>query len=128
MSGNYVADKIAYVRGRGLTAAEIRKFGGKYEVDDHSLLTGVNFLYEGITVSNVSKSDKLQTALKASDGQTLVAVSKVPGQRVVIDCGFTRYCHGPTPRTSYILKTAGTIRLAQNIAAYLAGKDDPKKP
>jgi hypothetical protein len=128
VSGNYIADKVATVRGRGLTPAEIRKFGGQYEVDDHPLLTGVNFLFEGITVSNVTKSDKLDVALRASDGQALVVVSKVPGQRVVIDCGFTRYCHGPDPRVSYILKTAGTARLGQNIAAYLAGKDEAKKP
>jgi hypothetical protein len=126
VGGNYVADKVAVVRGRGLTPAEVKKFGGQFEVGDHALLTGVNFLFEGITISHVTKSDRLAAALKASDGKTLVAVSKVPGQRVVIDCGFTRYCHGPTERTSYVLKTPGTIRLAQNIAAYLAGKDAPK--
>jgi hypothetical protein len=126
VGGNYVADKVAVVRGRGLTPAEVKKFGGQFEVDDHAILTGVNFLFEGITVSHVTASGTLAAALKASDGTTLVAVSKVPGQRVVIDCGFTRYCHGPTERTSYVLKTPGTIRLAQNIAAYLAGKDAPK--
>jgi hypothetical protein len=123
VSGNYIADKIAYVRERNLTPAEIRKFHGQYEVADHPLLTGVNFLFEGITISNVGKSDKLEVALKASDGQPLIAVSKVQGQRVVIDCAFTQFCHGPTERTSYILKSAGAVRLAQNIAAYLAGKD-----
>jgi hypothetical protein len=128
VSGNYIADKVATVRGRGLTPAEVKKFGGQFEVDAHAILTGVNFLFEGITISNVSKSDKLEVAMKASDGKTLLAVSKVPGQRVVIDCGFTRYCHGPTERTSYISKTPGTIRLGQNIAAYLAGKDAAKKP
>jgi hypothetical protein len=114
VKGNYIADKIAYVRERKLTAAEIRKF------------KGVNFLYEGITISNVGISDKLEVALKASDGQPLIAVSKIPGQRVVIDCAFTQFCHGPTERTSYILKSAGAVRLAQNIAAYLAGKDGGK--
>jgi hypothetical protein len=128
VSGNYIADKVATVRGRGLTPLELRKYGAQFQVEDHALLTGVNFLFEGITISNVSKSDKLEVAMKASDGKTLLAVSKVPGQRVVIDCGFTRYCHGPTERTSYIAKTPGTVRLAQNIAAYLAGKDAPKKP
>ena len=128
VGGNYHADKVATVRGRGLTPAELKRFGAQFEVDDHPILTGVNFLFEGITVSNVSKSDKLETALTASDGKTLIAASKVPGQRVVIDCGFTRYCHGPTPRTSYIIKTPGTVRLGQNIAAFLAGKDTPKKP
>jgi hypothetical protein len=120
VGGNYVADKVAVVRGRKLTAEDVRKFGGGYEVDDHPLLTGVNFLFEGITVSNVGESDKLEVALKASDGKPLIAVSKVPGMRVVVDCGFTRYCHGPTERTSYIQKTAGTVRLGQNIAAFLA--------
>lgn len=120
VKGNYIADKIAYVRDHDLTPADIRKFGGQYEVADHPLLTGVNFLYEGITISNVEKSHKLEVALKASDGQPLIAVSKVPGQKVVIDCAFTQFCHGPTERTSYILKSAGAVRLAQNIATYLA--------
>jgi hypothetical protein len=126
VKGNYIADKIAYVRERNLTPDEIRKFKGQYEIADHPLLTGVNFLYEGITISNVGKSDKLEVALKASDGQPLIAVSKVPGQRVVIDCAFTQFCHGPTERTSYILKSAGAVQLAQNIAAYLEGKGGGK--
>lgn len=125
VSGNYIADKTAGVRGRVLVPEVAAKFRPHFEVDAHPLLTGVNHVFEGITVSNVSKSDKLDVAMRASDGKTLLAVSKVAGQRVVIDCGFTRYCHGPTERTSYIQKTAGTVRLAQNIAAYLAGKDKP---
>lgn len=126
VSGNYRADRVAFVRNRGLTAADVKRFGGQFEVADHPLLAGVNFLFEGITVSHVTKSEKLDVALAASDGKALVAVSKVPGVRVVIDCGFTRYCHGPTERTSYILKTAGSVRLAQNIAAHLAGKGAAK--
>ena len=120
VKGNYLADKTAYVRERNLPKADIIKFNGQYDVADHALLTGINFLYEGITISNVGLSDKLEVALKASDGQPLIAVSKVPGQRVVIDCAFTQFCHGPTEGTSYILKSAGAVRLAQNIAAYLA--------
>ena len=126
VGGNYRADRTAFVGGRGLTPAEVRTFGGQFEAADHALLAGVNFLFEGITVSHVTKSDTLAAALAASDGKTLLAVSTVPGRRVVIDCGFTRYCHGPTERTSYISKTAGTVRLGQNVAAYLAGKGAPK--
>jgi hypothetical protein len=127
VSGNYPGQKIAFVKQRELSADTIHKFKGAYEVDDHALLTGVNFVYEGITISNVGVSDKLEVAMKASDGKPLMAVSRVPGHRVVIDCGFTRYCHGANEETSFILKTAGTLRLAQNIAAYLAGKDGAKK-
>jgi hypothetical protein len=126
VSGNYRADRVAFVRNRGLTPADVKRFGGQFEAADHPLLAGVNFVFEGITVSHVTKSEKLDVALAASDGKALVAVSKVPGVRAVIDCGFTRYCHGPTERTSYVLKTAGTVRLAQNVAAHLAGKGAPK--
>jgi hypothetical protein len=126
VGGNYRADRVAFVRNRGLTAADVKRFGGQFEAADHPLLAGVNFLFEGITVSHVTKSEKLDVALAASDGKALIVVSKVPGVRAVIDCGFTRYCHGPTERTSYIQKTAGTVRLAQNIAAHLAGKGAPK--
>lgn len=128
VKGNYQADKIAYLKNPKLTPEQIRKFRGEYEVAPHSLLEGVNFVYEGITVSNISLSSKLEVALRASDGKPVVVVSKEPGQRVVIDCGFTRYCHGTNERTSYILRTAGTIRLGQNIAAFLAGKGSVKKP
>ncbi|MDY3558869.1 hypothetical protein R5W23_006043 [Gemmata sp. JC673] len=128
VSGNYHADKVAAVRGRGFTPAEVRRFGGQFEVEPHPLLTGVNFLFEGITVSHVGPAAGLEAALAASDGKTLIAVSKDPARRVAIDCGFTRYCHGPTEGTSYIVKTPGTVRLGQNVAAYLAGKGAPKGP
>lgn len=127
-SGNYPGQKIAYIRQRGLSADTIHKFGGAYAVDDNPLLTGINFIQEGISIGNVEVSDKLEVAMKGSDGKPLLAISRVPGQRVVIDCGFTRYCHGVNEETSFILKSAGTLRLAQNIAAYLAGKDEVKKP
>jgi hypothetical protein len=122
ISGNYPGTQIAYVNRKQLTPEQIRKYGGQYEVPDHPLLTGVNFVYEGITISHVDQSDKFDVALRASDKQSLVVTSKVQGLRVVIDCGFTRYY------SSFIPKTAGTTRLAQNMAAYLARKETPKKP
>jgi hypothetical protein len=128
IEGNYPGQKIAYVKNGQLTPQLIKKYKGDYEVDPHSLLTGVNFVYEGITISKPSASDKLDVALKASDGNPVLAVSKVPGLRVIIDCGFTRYCYGPSDRVSFICMTAGTTRLAQNMAAYLAGKTEAKKP
>ena len=124
--GNYQGEKIAYVRERNLDNAQVQKYKGDYPVPDHPLLTGVNFVYEGITISHPSAS-KLEVALPASTGQPVIAVSKEPGLRVIIDCGFTRYCHGPNDDVSFILMTAGTTRLAQNMAAYLAGKTEAKK-
>jgi hypothetical protein len=133
VSGDYLGEKIAYVKSPLVTPDMIRKFKGDYEVAEHPLLAGVYFVYEGSTISNVPDSkvpeaDNLDVALRASDGKPVVAVSKVPGLNVVIDCGYTRYCHGTNERTSYILKVPGSVRLAQNIASYLASKVDAKKP
>ncbi len=83
-----------------------------------------------ITISNVNadQSSILEVALKASDGKPVLVLSKAPQRRVVIDCGFTRYWHGPTERTSYIFKTPGTVRLAQNIAAIDPPGEAPLPP
>jgi hypothetical protein len=122
VKGDYIGQKIAYVKGRGLTPEQIAKYGGQYEVVDHPLLTGLNFLYEGITISHVEPCDKLDKAILASDGQILAAVSRDPKQRVVIDCGWTRYYYGATDANRFITRTAGTIRFGENVAVYLMGK------
>ena len=90
--------------------------------EEHPLLTDVNFIFEGITVSHIAPTTHLQTVLTANDKQILAAVSLDPGQRVVVDCGWTRYFFSREGR--YVTDTAGTIRYAENIAAYLMGKDD----
>jgi hypothetical protein len=114
VKGDYYASKIAVVRGRGLRGQDVARYGRDgYEVDDHALLTGINFFWEGVTISHVVLTDKLQRAVPASDGKCLIATSRVAGQRVVIDCGWTRYY------PMFISKTAGTLRLAENVAAHL---------
>jgi hypothetical protein len=127
VKGNYQGTRIAYVADRTdspLTPQQIEKFGGPgaFAVKDHALLTGVNFIYEGITVSHFTETPALDVVLRASDGQPVIGVAKQPGQRVVLDCGCTRYYYGPAPSMHYITKTAGTVRFAENVAAYLMGK------
>ncbi len=132
VSGNYLGTKIGAVRGRNVKREDVAKFtakidptikqGGGFEINDHALVTGINFLYEGITISHVKPCNYLSTAVLASDGKILLAVSRVPGQRVVIDCGWTRYYYGNSENMRFITRTAGTPRLAENIAAYLMGK------
>jgi hypothetical protein len=114
--GDYPGGKIAYVRERNLDAGTIRRFNGNYAVTDHALLTDVNFICEGLTISHIEPSGKLEVVLAASDGQALVAVARDPSRRVVMDCGFTRYY------TEFVTQAAGTIRFGENVAAYLMGK------
>lgn len=116
--GDYRGQRLLAVRDRRTTEEEFKRREAGAWVADHPLLSGVNFLYEGFTVAHIPKlAGGLQTALTASDGKTLVAVSTLPGQRVVIDCAWTRYWDpgvGESP---------GTIRFAENVAAWLMGKE-----
>jgi hypothetical protein len=57
----------------------------------------------------------------ASDGQPLAAVAVGDKRRVVIDGGWTRYYY--SGEAQYVTQTAGTIRYAENIAAFLMGKN-----
>ena len=93
-------------------------------VEEHPLLTDVNFIYEGATVSHIEPTSSLQSVLKASDGHILAAVSTNPQQRAVVDCGWNRYYYSAGGR--FVTETAGTLRYAENIAAYLMGKDAKK--
>jgi Fe-S cluster biosynthesis and repair protein YggX len=121
--GNYTGNQIIAVRGQGATQNEARKYNAKQYVDPHALLTDIYYIYEGITISHIDPPSRnvLTPVLRASDGQVLAAVARDRRQRVVLDCGFTRYYY--SPQGQFVTKTAGTLRYAENIAAYLAGKD-----
>jgi hypothetical protein len=121
--GNYPGQKIGYVKERDLTPDLIARFKGQYAIQDHLLLKGVNFIYEGITISHFVTTPSLEVVMNASDGQALIGVSRLPGGRMVLDCGFTRYFHEPAGgQMDFINRTAGTLRFGENVAAYLAGK------
>ncbi len=98
--------------------AEYRRagfFDGKLYAEDHELLSGIQQIYEGITVCHLSPSEDLEVILRASDNQSLVAVSKKQGEKVVHDCAFTRMFH------NWERHASTSTRWYQNVAAYLAG-------
>ncbi|NQW47285.1 MAG: hypothetical protein HQ464_05895 [Planctomycetes bacterium] len=144
ITGNFDGGNIIAVRGHGVTRDDFRQLGkdslrdlprddpdvsnriaiinkASHYVEEHPLLTDVNFIFEGVTISHIEPSSRLQTVLTAFDRQVLAAVSADADQRVVVDCGFTRYFYSSQYR--FVTETAGTIRYAENIAAYLMGKD-----
>jgi hypothetical protein len=98
---------------------ELRRAGflnGKLYAEDHELLSGISEIFEGITVAALTPAPDLEVILRASDNQSLVAVSKRPGERVIIDGAFTRlYCGWEANR-------ATSTHWYQNVAAYLLGK------
>eukprot|EP00727_Mastigamoeba_balamuthi_P003148 m51a1_g12830 hypothetical protein (276) ;mRNA; r:2462-3364 len=83
---------------------------------DHPIMHGLDHLYEGITVSSVTRSSSASPALKdvvvGSDGTVVVAAYEADGRRCVIDGGFTRLY--------YKWDSAGTGRYVVNAASWLA--------
>jgi hypothetical protein len=105
--------------------AELRRAGylnGKLYAEDHELLSGITTIYEGITLCHMSDSPDLEVILRASDNQSLVAVSTREGERVVHDCGFTRLFY------RWEEHAATSTQWYQNVAAYLMGKQRADLP
>jgi len=99
--------------------ADLRRAGflnGKLYAEDHELLSGIQEIFEGITVAAQTVSNDLTVILRASDNQNLVSVSQRPGELFVLDGAFTRlYC-------GWEANAQTSTRWYQNVAAYLAGK------
>jgi hypothetical protein len=81
---------------------------------DHLLTTGVENVYEGVTVATVkaSQNQPLTPIIWGSAGNLVAAAYERKGKRLIIDGGFTRL--------SYKWNTAGTGRYIRNAAAWLA--------
>ena len=78
----------------------------------HLITTGLEHLYEGITVSNIQDSrDCLQPIMTGSDSNIITAVYDRDGKRAIIDGGFTRLYNK--------WDEAGTARFVKNAAAWL---------
>jgi hypothetical protein len=79
---------------------------------NHLITTGLEFVYEGITISKINDPKQNMTPLIwSSDGNVVTAVYENQGQRLIIDGGFTRLFHN--------WDTAGTGRYVKNAAAWL---------
>ena len=78
----------------------------------HDITTGLEHLYEGVTIATVRPHEHLQPLVVGSAGNLVTAVYDREGRRAVLDGGFTRL---------YInWDTAGTARYVKNAAAWLA--------
>lgn len=113
--GNYKGQHVIAVRREALTSEMRSRYGAEHEGANHALLKGINFLYEGFSISHIGRCSLLETVVAASDGKPLVAVPAESKLKVVVDCGYTRYMRDKREQA------AGSTRFAQNIAAYLTG-------
>lgn len=134
MSGDFMGGQMVHVVSQGALAklveeakksgnltklAELRKSGvlnGKLYAQDHELFSGIERIMEGVTICHMTPSTDLDVILRASNNESLVAVSKRGGENMLYDCGFTRmYVNWEQHQDT-------ATRWYENVARYLQGK------
>jgi len=81
----------------------------------HLLSTGLEYIYEGITIATLAPNDALQPLIYGSAGNLVAAYYEKNGRRAILDGGFTRL---------YVKwDTAGTGRYVKNAAAWLVNAE-----
>lgn len=103
MNGNTYAAQTVGISGEGTNRAGI--------VDGHLIATGVQNVYEGITIATVQPTQDLSALIYGSSDNLVAAIYEKDGKRAIIDGGFTRLY--------YAWDTAGTGRYVKNAAAWL---------
>ncbi len=79
---------------------------------DHLITTGLEFVYEGITIAKINDPQQVTTPLIwSTDGNVVTAIYENQGQRLILDGGYTRL--------KYSWNNAGTGRYVKNAAAWL---------
>jgi hypothetical protein len=78
----------------------------------HLLSTGLENVFEGITIATIAGDSQLKPLIYGSAGNLVTAVYEKDGKRAIFDGGFTRLYNG--------WETAGTPRYVKNAAAWLA--------
>jgi hypothetical protein len=80
--------------------------------ENHLLSTGIQTVYEGITIATIQGNQVLTPLIHGSAGNLVTGVYEQDGKRAIFDGGFTRLYMG--------WETAGTARYVKNAAAWLA--------
>lgn len=96
----------------GNVTVSLKKKDGKSGLlPNHLLTTGIQQLFEGITIATIEPNNTLTPLLYGSAGNLVTAVYEKNGKRAILDGGFTRlYCSWDT---------AGSARYVKNAAAWL---------
>ena len=103
MSGNYIGSQnVSFKSDSSISGMQA----------DHLITTGLEYVYEGITIAKINDPEKkMKPLVWSTDGNVVTSIYEDQGQRLIIDGGFTRlYCNW---------ETAGTGRYVKNAAAWL---------
>jgi hypothetical protein len=102
MLGNLPGDKVVGLQKDKGTPGLLR---------NHLLTTGLEHVYEGITIATIQPNQTLTPLIYGSEGNLVAAFHDKDGKRAILDGGFTRLY--------YKWDTAGTGRYVKNAAAWL---------
>ena len=103
MSGNLPGNQVVGPQQHG---------AGPGFIQDHLLTTGIEHLYEGITIATLAPHADLKPLIVGSANNLVAAFYDKGGRRAILDGGFTRlYCQWDT---------AGSGRYVKNAAAWLS--------
>jgi molecular chaperone DnaK len=112
---NYVAQEVLGCRMRGNVhgdqVVQPQQRHNQSGFISHLITTGIEYLYEGITIATLDGSSQLEPLLYGSSGNLLIATRDDGDRRAILDGGFTRL----------FVKwdTAGTGRYVKNAASWL---------
>ena len=102
MLGNLPGDVVVGLNNKGKNVGLAPK---------HLITTGLEYIYEGITIATIQKTSVLQPLIYGHEGNLVTAIYDQNGKRAILDGGFTRlYC---------AWDNAGTGRYVKNAAAWL---------
>ncbi len=110
MHGDLIGDQTVKVMRKGEVLGE----GGGVR-RDHLLTTGLENIYEGITIATIENNERLTPIIYGSAGNLVTAVYERDGKRAILDGGFTRLYNK--------WDTAGTARYVKNAAAWLSNEE-----
>ncbi len=95
----------------GQNVAVQHKGGHVGVLANHLLSTGLENVFEGVTIATIDRNQSLKPLIYGSAGNLVTAVYEKDGKRAIFDGGFTRLYLG--------WETAGTARYVKNAAAWL---------
>ena len=84
--------------------------------EGHDVTTGLETVYEGVTIATIAEHGDLTPLIYGSDGNLVSAAYEKDGKRAILDGGFTRLYNK--------WETAGTDRFVKNAAAWLVNVDN----
>jgi len=100
----------------------------------HLLTTGLEYIYEGITIATIQPNPSLTPLIYGSAGNLVAAFHDKGGKRAILDGGFTRlYVKWDTAGTGRYVKNAAAWlvnveRFGEAVVARQLRKDDAKRP